>query len=224
MYGISWLIAIALQACLVILVTRRLGVSAGLAIHVLLMSVFAGIGWFLLTQLATESITWRNHLASLLMPWPAIVGGGSILGYVLKNFIAAIVFAALVVAADRFNVFNFPGIASNLKGDRATSPLLNWATILCWIVLAVAWAWILQSMIGNQSNIISALLSSPSMAIPLLLPPIVVLVSIVLRHQGHVIAALLTVAIPMAIVLLPVLLMLAVVFYHYATGKPMRWN
>lgn len=224
MLGFSWFIIIILQGCLALLLTRKLGISLGLTLHVLLMLAFSGLGWLMLSQLSTDSITWRNRLISILMPWPAIVGGGSMFAFVLKNAIASIVFAGIVVTADRSGILNIHRTGSDPSSISIGSPWMTWATVLCWMVLTVAWLWLIKSTLSNRPDSFSVLLSSRNTAIPFIFPPIVVIASLFLRYQGYVIAALLTVAIPLVIVLLPVLMMLAVVFYHYATGKPMRWN
>jgi hypothetical protein len=224
MFSISWFIAIACQAGLVILLTRRLGAGTGLATHFLLMIAFSGVGWLLLKQLATDQITWRNNAVAILMPWPAILGGGSIPAYVLKNTMAAIVFAALVATVDRLGVFSVHTAPPNNNSPSLSSHLLACATVVCWIVLAAAWAWTLRSALVNQPDTVSALLSLRGVAIPLLLPPVMVTASLLLRYTGHAVASLLVVAVPLILILLPVMMMLAVIVFHSITGKPMRWN
>jgi len=221
---ISCFILIMLQACLAIFLTRRLGTGTGLLLHILTMLVFSGIGWLLLTQLTTETITWRNRAIGVLMPWPNIVGGGSLVAYVFKNTIASTVFALIVVAVDRYQVFSMPIETQTRRDHSIGSWLIAVPTFFCWIALCVGWLWMLQSTLANRPDNLSSLPNLRGIAVPLLLPPILVVTSIALRYNGHSTASMLTVAVPVFLVLMPVLLMMGVILFHYITGKPMRWN
>lgn len=220
---ISCFVLIAFQACLAILLTRRLGTGAGLLLHISIMLVLSGLGWFLLTQLTTEAITWRNRAVAILMPWPSIVGGGSLLGYVMKNTIASIVFAMVVVAIDRYQVLGMQTGTHNSRVPSTGPWLIAATTFICWLAIGIGWLWLLQSTLANWTDTAHPGLNLRSVAI-LVLPPILVVTSIALRYNGYSIASMLAVGVPLLVVLLPLLLMMAVVLFHYVTGKPMRWN
>lgn len=224
MFSIGWLTVVACQALLATFLARRLGLALGITAHVFVLTLSAAGGWYLLTQLTTDQITWRNRLISVLMPWPAVVGGGSIAVFVIKNFFASIVFALTVVAADRFHWFSIHNPTPDVSEGGLGPRLVTWSTILCWIVLAVAWLYLIRATLTNRPDILSTLTSVPGTALPLLLPPIMVTASLVLRYKGQTIASLLAVAIPLLLILMPVLLMALVILFHYVTGKPIRWN
>lgn len=221
---ILWLVIVAVQAALAIVLTRNLGLNLGVLAQTVILIAFSGVGWLILYRLRSSEITWQNHVVGILMPWPSIVGGGTLTVFAVKNAIASIVFSWFVIAIDHLKVLSIPSHDAALEAPSFGSNLIFWGTVICWVVAAIAWVWVLRSTVANQMDVSSTIQSLRRVAIPLLLPPFIVVVSIVLRVNGYKVAALIAVAIPLLLASLPVLLMLAVVFYHYVIGKPMRWN
>lgn len=77
---------------------------------------------------------------------------------------------------------------------------------------------------ANQSDILSVLQKGRGTWGPLLLPPVIVAASVLLRISGRTWLALAAVGVPLVMLLMPVLSLLALIIVHYIMGKPIRWN
>lgn len=224
MIRFQFVILIVLQGLMAILLTRSLGLTAGFGVHALLMLASSAVSYVLLKRLSVGVINWRNRVVGLLMPWPVIVGGGSLGRLVVKNAIAALVFAAVVVGVDRSGVLRLAEASPGMAQPTMATHILSYAAVLCWIILIIAWLWVLRTQWVHNREILGSLLRSRGLLIPLLIPPIAVTLSVMLRVQGQPMLSLLTAAIPLLVVLLPVLMMCGVILAHKISGKPLRWN
>jgi len=218
--------AIAAQALVPLLLVRALGLPFGLVISGLLIVTQVAIGGLLLRGSTVGSVTWRNRIAGLLLPWSAIVGGGSLGRLIAANGAASLLFAVGIIAADRAALLD---AMIGPDQDAATSAVIvRWIlfglTGLGWIAMSLLWLWLLRSVLKNRSDIVSVLVARRDIRLPLLIPPIAIPSSIALRALGWPIAALAVVAIPLLLLLLPLLLMFSAILIGWLRGKPLRWN
>lgn len=227
MVPLQYLVVISLQAVLAIVLTRTLGLALGSGVLLVFLLACSAVGYLLLTQLTTETVTWRNRAVGVLMPWPILVGGGTGEMFTVKNTMAAIVFAAIILVCDHVNLIRHFGPVTNPTTDPSQPGLvayiISYATVLCWGILLVGWAWLLRSQF-RQLDSFRQIINRRSLRTPLIGVPVAVTISIVLRYQGMPLLSLLVVAIPLLVVLLPVGLLCLVMVGHWVTGKPMRWN
>ncbi len=221
------LLSIFVQATAAIALARTCGFAPGLAIYAILISVCMGIAGRMLQISTMGSVNWTNYVAGFLLPWSQIVGGGQLLALLIKNAIASMMFGLLIAVGDQHNLL---GMLATSKTS-TTGERTNWLTFAiglltvgCWIVLLAAWLTMLRSFVKHQSNLLTVLFSNRGIWMPILLPPIALVISVVLKVSGHAWYALLIVGIPLLILLLPVILMFSVILYHYLIGKPIRWN
>lgn len=222
-----WLLTVSLHAALAVSVARVLGVWLGSGIYVLSVLIFMAIAGTALKSSSVNQITWKNWLAGWFLPWTHWVGGGSLSALLIKNAIASILFGLMMIGCDHSGLLHeLVGLKASDHSPRFTwvGLITLWATIVCWIVLLLAWGLLLRSWAANQLNVVSVLLKGPGNWLPFLLPPIAVSVSMVMRYLGFTGWALSVVAVPLLITTGPVLLMLAVFLWHHILGKPIRWN
>lgn len=159
----------------------------------------------------------------LLMPWPFLVGGGSTTTFAIKNAVASIVFAAIVIGFDYFRLHQPLSQATSPTQPTLFTHFISYAAVLCWIGLFIAWAWVLRIQL-KEPNLFTHVMKNRSLLVPLLVPPIVLTLSIVFRYQGLPVLSLGLVAIPMLLALAPVLMVFAMILAYSVSGKPMRWN
>lgn len=222
-----WILVIVAHAGLSLVLSRQLGLMIGLlAYSVVTFAITCLAGW-LLQGSAVGTVTWRNRLAGLLLPWPVIVGGGSLRAMLVKNQLASILFGIAVVACDQIRTGT---IVAGIGVDAVAEPASWWdgavfyLTMMCWAILLGAWLWMLRSFLTHHSVPLTALREKRGIWLPLVLPPLAVAASVALVLSGNPWAGLLSVGLPIVVMLMPVLPMVAVVLFHYITGKPIRWN
>jgi hypothetical protein len=223
---VIWLAIIVVQAAGAIALSRYFGIVVGGLLYALAMISCVGLAGLLLLNVTVESVTWKNRVAGVCLPWSTFVGGGQLSHLLVKNAVAALAFGALVVLCDRLKLFH-RGSGANAVGETHmhwSEVVILWVTVAGWIVMAIGWLWMLRSIVANHSDIISVLLNRQGTWMPLLLPPVIVAASIALRVAGRSWIALTVVGAPLLMLFTPVLLMLAVIVMHYVMGKPMRWN
>ncbi|MBX3417717.1 MAG: hypothetical protein KF851_08950 [Pirellulaceae bacterium] len=224
---IVWLATAIVHLAVAIVLSRKLGLASGLAVYSLIAVAMTAVAGILLRTSTVNTITWKNRFASWLLPWTRFVGGGSLISLLVKNGIASIAIGAVLVVCDQVQPIEDVLFA----GNAATNGQLNWVnvvvsglTVLCWLAMAVAWGYVLRSLFRHHSDTISVLLRKRSFWIPLTIPPIAVTASLYLRYAGQYRWALLVVAVPLLIALIPVIALMSVVVFHWLTGKPIRWN
>ncbi len=216
-----------LQAALVLYLSFQFGAACGLTIFAV-CNVFGSLlaGW-LLCQSPVSQITWRNRVAGVLLPWTTVVGGGTVTHLMVKNAGASVVYGIVVVTCERM------GLVKALLETSGESPstqnswwilILAWLTVTCWIIAGIGWLWVLKSCVVHRPARSSQLLWHRNHWIPLLLPPIVTVASILLWYTGQNLAAFFVVVVPLLVVLSPVILMVSVILGHKLMGKPIRWN
>lgn len=227
MSRVIWILVIVAHAALSLVLSRQLGLMIGLLIFsVVTLAITCLAGW-LLQGAAVGTVTWRNRLAGLLLPWPVIVGGGSLRAMLVKSQLASMLFGMAVVACDQIRTGTIvagPGVDAVAEPTNWLDGTVFYLTMMCWAILLGAWLWMVRSFFNHHSEPLSALLEKRSVWIPLVLPPLAVAASVFLVIAGSPWAGLLSVGIPILMMLMPVLPMVAVVLFHYITGKPMRWN
>lgn len=222
-----WLLVVAAQAALAVWLTRVLGVAVGLMVVSAIVTATTLEAGSLLRRVQTGSVTWKNRLAGLLLPWTFLVGGGQLSSLLIKNAIAGLVFAALMVICDRAIVPSTSsptGQAGNFQHPSWIEAALGWMTAACWIALIVGWVWILRSYSRGHAGIRGILSAPRGVLVAILIPPAAVAASAGLLAGGWRGAALTVAALPLLVVAFPVVLMAIVVAAHALTGKPMRWN
>jgi hypothetical protein len=166
-------------------------------------------------------------VAGLFLPWTSLVGGGSLHSLLLKNQLAAVAFGAAIVVYDQMNLqatvnANQPAFAEGSGGWLASG--LWWVTLSCWFVLLTGWFYLLRTCLRQQTDLVSVMLGRSGLWLPLVIPPVAVGISLALLVTGNPWHSLLVVVVPLLMILLPVLLMVAGICYHYLIGKPIRWN
>jgi hypothetical protein len=210
-----WLSILAVLAVLSLRLTSQMGFFVGFAIYTILTTSMTGFAGWLLHRSEPGEITWRNRLAGTLLPWSMWVGSGSLTSLLTKNAAISAVFGCLIAFCNPWNGFAHQGgdiHGEGGEGNGWTNMLVSGMTLLCWIVLLVAWLRLLQNIAARPLW--------PSLGFP----PMAVGTSIVLRYLGMPWLALTVVAMPIFLVLLPVTLMIAGLLMARLTGKPVRWN
>ena len=222
-----WILVIVAHAAMSLVLSRQLGLMIGVVVYSVVTLASTCLAGWLLRESAVGTVTWRNRLAGLLLPWPVIVGGGSLRAMLVKNQLASMLFGIAVVACDRIRADTF---VAGRGADAVAGPASWWdgtvfyLTMMCWAILLGAWLWMLRSFFTHHSEPFTALFQKRSVWIPLVLPPIAVAASVALVLAGSPWVGLLSVGVPIVLLLMPVLPMVALVLFHYITGKPMRWN
>ncbi|MBL8868760.1 MAG: hypothetical protein JNK90_03150 [Planctomycetaceae bacterium] len=222
-----WFLAVLIHAAMAFAFVRGFGSGVGAALYSCCVLGFIATAGFALKSSTLNTVTWKNRLAGWFLPWTHWVGGGSLTSLLIKNAIMSILFGALIMGCDRYGLLHeLVGMKASDHSQRFSWLELAtlWGTVVCWIVLLSAWALLVRAWAKNQLNVLSVLLKGPGNWVPFLLPPAAVGSSITLRYAGFPSLGLLVVAIPLLITTGPVLLMLAVFFWHHLRGKPIRWN
>jgi len=221
------LIFVVCYAGMFLLLTQNVGVGVGLIIYVLLVGLFTCCGGWLLKESAVGRVSWRNQVAGFCLPWTAWVGGGTMRSLLLKNAVAGIIFGLAVLVAEQTSWFQFHNGGST-DGSGVPASLQEWglylATWTCWLILSGLWLWMLKTFLTRSSDVLSVLTRQRGIWLPILVPPVAIAASIILRVTGFPWWALLVAAAPLLYVLLPVILIIAVMLWHTVSGKPMRWN
>jgi len=219
---IIFLFTIGVHTTLIVFLQQQLGSVAGLTIYCLFAILTTAAAGVLLSGLTVETVTWRNRLAGILLPWSRFVGGDPLMSFLVKNALISIVFGVTVVIFNRMQLFHIT--SSNGDGPTIWANIVAWLTVCCWLVMGIAWIYILRSIIRNRSDVVSVLLGKQGNGILLVVPPLAIGISLYLHNCGYLGPALLVVAIPLFYFLLPVSLMVLVILIHQLTGKPIRWN
>lgn len=216
---------LALQALVAIVLSRLLGPIAGAAAFAALAVATVLVAGGLIRRAPVGVVTWRNRVAGLLLPWSMVLGGGTMKSLLIKNMVAGGLFGIFVITIDAL----FLNPVSTAVPAAPPSP--GWAsaivfgvTIACWIVMLVAWLWVLRAQLGRHSEPISMLMVRPGVRFALLAPPVAIAASIALRYFGYHLVAMLIVGLPLLVVLGPVLAMVLVLLSYTVRGKPIRWN
>jgi hypothetical protein len=216
----------ALYALIVIMLLKWFGVWAGMAIYLGIVLAGSGLAWQLLSSSEIGKATWKNLTAGWLLPWTSLVGGGSLAALLIKNALASTIFGIGIAACWELNLLEPAASAGTPSGENTNwlPRVLVWLTAAGWITLLTGWIWLMKSFFSRGSEPISTLILHNRRAIPLLIPPVVLVASIGLRICGLDWLALLTVWIPLGIILAPVILMALVLIGYTLRGKPIRWN
>lgn len=218
-------LTLALQALIAIGLSRYLGPVAGVGVYAALVVATVLMAGGLIRLSPVGVVTWKNRVAGLLLPWSMIVGGGTMKALLIKNILAGTLLGILAVTADAL-------IGNDLLTDApdgAQTPgwvatIVLWVTVACWIIMLIAWLWVLRAQLGRHSEPISTLMLRPGVRFALLAPPIATAASVALRYFGYDLAAMLIVSVPLVIVLGPVLMLTLVLLTYTLLGKPIRWN
>jgi hypothetical protein len=220
------LVQFAFFALVVILLLRWFGLWTGMAIYVAIVLAGSLSAWQLLSSSEIGTATWKNVVAGWLLPWTSLMGGGSLTALLIKNALASIVFGIGIALCLELNLLEPAPSADAPSGEKASWLLrvLVWLTAAGWITLLTGWIWLMKSSSSGRSEPISTLILHNRLAIPLLIPPVVLIASVVLQFFGHYWLALSVVWIPLGIILLPVILMALALIAHTLAGKPIRWN
>ena len=221
-------VPIVLLALIAIVLSRQIGAVAGVGVFAALVLAMVLAAGGLIRRAPVGSVTWRNRLAGPLLPWSIIVGGGTMKALLIKNVAAGTLFGIIVITLDALILNNLLATTSP-TGSPAPAPA--WAravvlgvTIACWIIMLVAWLWILRAQLGRHAEPISTLMLRPGVRFGLIAPPVALAASIALRYFGYHLLAMLIVGLPLLVVLGPVALMCLVLLSYTVRGKPIRWN
>ncbi len=223
---ILWLATIIGYGAIAVCLGRTLNGMVGLGVYAGMTVILMALAGMLLRSVLLGELTWKNRLASFLLPWATFVGGGTLRALLIKNGLASIVFAGVVIAIDRLGMGSqIVGVHPSADGTTDwVGTVVSGLTIFCWLILLVAWMWILRARLRNRPDVISALLTLRGLKLPFILPPIAIGLSVALKLSEYAWSALLVVGLPLLIVLTPVLLMMATLLILKVRGKPIRWN
>lgn len=225
---IVWVTFIALHAVVAVFASRRLGPVFGVGVSAVLVTVEVLLAGALLRWSKPDQITWRNRAAGLLLYWGRWVGGGSLTSLLVKNALAGLVFCSLSILVDQVfspSVDVEPSTSEAVNESGAwKSQVLLWVTFACWCVLMGGWALMLRAWHNSSSRGLVELLSRRERWLPAVLPVALTIASIAFRYSGYDASALVIVAVPIAVVLSPIALLLLVLFTYWLRGKPFRWN
>lgn len=225
-------VMVAVYALIGILLARSFGPVYGLVLYATATSLLTLIASVLLTRSNTDTVTWKNHLAGLCLPWSSFVGGGPLSTFLIKSQLASIAFSATVVFIDHVIYLpkspraNPTNIASGIgqRGIEDPGFAVEWLTFACWIITFAIWVWLLRSFFGHQSDAIKALALKRGILVSLTLPVIILACSFTLKFFNHDSLALAIVALPLLVVFLLLSLVVSVVLFCQFIGKPIRWN
>jgi len=212
---------------LAVALARALGWATGVAAYVLLVGLMTAAAGLLLRSLKVDKVTWQNRLASWLLPWAGWVGGGTLGSLLVKNGLTSVILGVLVVWSDQRSPWETWLTVRN--GDRvATSDWVSLAvsvlTFSGWVAISSGWLWWIRCLIGRNFVTGFSALKDQGIWWPLWGAPVVLAASYLLRQAGQFWLALGVVAVPLLILLTPVLFMLVVILGHYLTGRPIRWS
>jgi hypothetical protein len=207
--------------------TQRLGWGGAVVTYGLLVGTMTGSAGLLLRSAATESITWRNRLAGWLLPWTAWVGSGTLSGLLIKNSCLSLVFGwgTIMLTALGWNgaldpVMAAPGSGHSMGWHYFVAGL----TFICWLTLGVGWWQLCQNLIGQRLGQPWRESSQRRSGWLILGTPLLLIASVTLRQFDLAGWALTIVLVPLLAILFPVITLSAVLLYHWAIGKPIRWN
>lgn len=207
--------------------TQRSGWGGAVVIYSLLVAAMTGSAGLLLRSAATESITWRNRLAGWLLPWTAWVGSGTLTGLLIKNGCLSLFFGwgTIMLTAFGWSAALHPTVSVSEDGQS-----MGWQyfvaglTFICWLTLGIGWVQLCRNLIGQRLGQAWRGSSHRRSEWLMLGTPLLLIASVTLRQFGLAGWALTLVLVPLLVILFPVLAMSVVLLYHWAIGKPIRWN
>lgn len=207
--------------------TRRLGWGGAVVTYSLMVAAMTGLAGLLLRSANSDFITWRNRFASWMLPGTAWVGGGTLSMVMLKNGGLSLVLGWATIL---LTVLGWNGVFQSTVATSEGGQSLGWQysvaglTFFCWLVLGIGWLRLCQNLVGQrlgQPRSGSRYWQSEWLVIGI---PLLLIASLSLRQFGWVGWALTLVLVPLLVILFPVLAMSALLLYHWAIGKPIRWN
>lgn len=207
------LVPLLVMCCLIVLLEQRfsLGVGASIYAGVVILATLAGSMLLRSTSLGQSS--WRNGLATKLLPCSGLAGSGSLLKLCVFNLLGSILFGIACFFVARYLRLS----------DYAFERISGWiiACAPAWIVL-IGMVLFLVRQYGKRYY---AGASGLRKFLKLIAAPAGALAaSIALVVAGLPFVAFVVAMIPIAIVFVPMGFLLIVVITTKLSGKPFRWN
>ncbi len=212
-YRLLGIVQLLVTCGVIVLLEWRLSLGVAVAIFggAVILATLAGA--LLLRSSAVGQSTWRNVMASRLLPWAWIGGYGSMTRLCVANSLGSMLFGLACFV-----------VARNLRHNDYSLERIGGWTIACaltWIVL-IGMVLFLVRQYGKRYYAGASglrdflkLVSAPAGAL---------VASITLVVTGLPFVAFVVAVIPIAIVLIPIAGILIIVLGAKISGKPIRWN
>ncbi len=216
MYLISGLLRFVpwlLMCGLIVLLERRFlpGVAASSYACIVVLATLTGA--LLLRSSAVGQPSWRNVVASMLLPCSGLLGYGSLQKLCVSNLLGSMLFGIGGLFVARYLRYN----------DYSLARIGGWtiACALAWLVLIGLVLFLVRQYGkgyyagGSGFRKILELLAAPAGALA---------VSMALFAAGFPVVAFAVAIVPSAIVFVPMGFMLLIVIAMKLSGQPVRWN
>ncbi len=207
------LIPLVIICGLIVLLEKRFSLGTGATLYAGVVLVATIAGALLLRSSAVGQSSWRNVLATKLLPCSGILGSGSLLKLCVSNLLGSIF----------LGVVGF-FVARNLRhNDYALERIGGWAIAcgLTWIVLIGMMLFLVRQYRKKYYTGPSGLRKFLKL---ISVPAIALAGSIALVVAGLPLVAFIVAMIPMAIVFVSMGPLLIIVIIAQLSGKPFRWH
>jgi hypothetical protein len=212
-YRLLEFVPLLVMCGLIVLLEQRFWFGVGASIYASVVILATLVGAMLLRSSAVGQSSWRNVLATNLLPWSWLAGYGSLLKLCVYNLLGSILFGLACFVVARYLRHN----------DYALEQIGGWtiACALAWIVL-IGMVLFLVRQYGKRYytgasglRTFLKLLAAPAGALA---------ASIALVVAGLPAVAFVVAMIPIATVFVPIGFLLILIIAAKLSGKPVRWN
>ena len=206
-------VSLLVMCGLIVLLEQRFSLGVGESIYVGVVILTTLTGALILRSAPVGQSSWRNGLATRLLPCSGILGYGSLLNLCVSNLLGSTLFGLGCFFVARYLRHN----------DYALEHIGGWkiACALVWIVLIGMVLFLVRQYCKKYYTGASGLRKFLKL---IAVPAIALAASVTLVIAGLPIVAFVVAMIPIAIVFISMGPLLIIVIISNLFGKPFRWN